>query len=112
MIKNFLCHNSNLKFPQELSKNHNIVDIKPLSKLKNLELLYISGNKINDITPLQKLQNLKKLELNDSVLTELHKEKEKLDYTLRPDNFISEEQKTKLKMHLPNCEFNPGIMSK
>ncbi len=46
-----------------LTQNHNIYDISPLSELTNLEYLHIDNNKISDISSLKKLVKLTYLNL-------------------------------------------------
>ena len=48
-----------------------VVDIKPISKLKNLTTLNLSLNKITDISPLQNLTNLRNLYLSTNKITDI-----------------------------------------
>ena len=40
----------------------NITHLKPITRFKNLEIFYCSGNLISDLSPLSKLTKLKKIE--------------------------------------------------
>lgn len=56
----------------ELRLARNLIeDIKPISGLKNLQSLDLSGNKITNLDPLEKLVNLQYLELSDNQVADL-----------------------------------------
>jgi len=52
-------------------QNNQISDVKPLSKLTELNELYLNVNQISDITPLSKLINLQHLELGCNEIADI-----------------------------------------
>lgn len=67
---------SNLTCLNELFlQDHNLQDIEPLAKLKNLKTLYLDGNyntkKLKDIAALESLYNLKTINLENNAIEDL-----------------------------------------
>lgn len=83
-----------------------VEDIKAVQKLNKLTTLWIYKTAVKDITPLKKLIMIKDLRLhsnNISNITVLENLKE-LEYLTLTGNPIVEEQLTRLRGCLPNCE--------
>lgn len=86
----------------------NITDISPVANCTELEYLELFSNRIADVSPLANLTNLKHLNICNNRIVDASPlySLQNLERLWIANNPLSNEQKTALIKHLPNCEVN------
>ena len=88
--------------------SYNITDISPVANCTELEYLELFSNRIVDVSPLANLTNLKHLNICNNRIVDASPlySLQNLERLWIANNPLSDEQKTELIKHLPNCEVN------